>query len=431
VRLGRRGTAIALLAAGLGACASPTAPAVDGGGPGAAASAGPRFSPGGPDAEAHGAGDGYPIAVFYRQPFLVGAFSHEDQLWERRVVRKPAAARPLARAPREPALRYEYQGAVRTLDDYLARHPITGFLLAQGDTILVERYQYARHDRHRFASFSMAKTVTALLVGIAIAEGRIRSVDDPAGAYVPALAGTEYGRTSLRHLLQMSSGVRFVERYDGSDDAQRLHRDTVLQASRGGAEAVMPYTQRLRRPGTAFAYASAETQVLGVVLRAVTGRPVAEYLRETIWEPMGAEADAAWIVDRAGQEATYCCFGAVLRDYARLGLLLAHDGRLGDRQLVPAAWLRAATTVQPDDWHLKPYAASRSFGYGYQTWIFPGPRRMFALLGLFGQGMYVDPQSRLVLVHTAVRPPPAHVHPDEEVLALWQAVVASLGAEAR
>ena len=142
---------------------------------------------------------------------------------------------------------------------------------------------------------------------------------------------------------------------------------------------------------------------MALVLRSVVGRPVAEYLQEKIWEPMGAEADATWIIDGSGQEATYCCLNAVLRDYARLGLLLAHDGRLGDRQIIPEAWLHAATTIAPNDWHLKPYAAPRHFGYGYQTWIFPGERRMFALIGVHGQAIYVDPASRLVMVHTAVR----------------------------
>src|SRR5262249_44203680 len=154
------------------------------------------------------------------------------------------------------------------------------------------------------------------------------------------------------------------------------------QASAGAVEAVKPYNQRLRKGGTTFSYSSGETEVLGLVLRHAVGRPVADYLAEKIWQPMGAEADASWIIDRAGQEATYCCLNAVLRDYARLGALLAHDGRVGDRQIIPKAWLLDATTVRPDDWHLKPYAATRYFGYGYQTWIFPGERRMFALLGL-------------------------------------------------
>jgi CubicO group peptidase (beta-lactamase class C family) len=173
---------------------------------------------------------------------------------------------------------YEYQGQTFTLDDYLARNPATGLLIARGDTILIERYQYARHDRHRFTSWSMAKTVTAMLIGVAIAEGRIRSVDDPAAAYVPALDGTEYGRTSLRHLLQMSSGVRFVEEYTGKDDAARLAADTFRQVGPGGVEAVTQFNVRAAPAGTKFYYASAETQVLGLVLRSAVGRPVADYL---------------------------------------------------------------------------------------------------------------------------------------------------------
>jgi CubicO group peptidase (beta-lactamase class C family) len=404
-------TILAILAAALVGCAS--------------AGAGPRFAADGPEAEAYGARERYPIKAIYRVPFFVGGFSHLDQILEGRLIRRAATPSRLRRAPAEPALRYESLTETRTLDDYLARNPTTGLLIARGDTILVERYQYARNDRHRFTSFSMAKTVTAMLIGIAIGEGRIRSVDDLAAAYVPALDGTEYGRTSLRHLLEMSSGVRFLENYSGRDDAARLGTETFVQAGPGGAEAVKPYDERLRRSGTAFAYASVETQVLGLVLRSVVGRPVADYLREKIWEPMGAEADATWLIDASGQEATYCCLNAVLRDYARLGLLLAHDGRRGDRQIIPEAWLRAATTVPADSWHLKPYAATRYFGYGYQTWIFPGERRMFALLGLHGQTIFVDPSSRLVMVHTAVRKDPAASN--AEVIALWHGVVAALG----
>ncbi len=387
---------------------------------------GPRFAAGGPDADEYGVREGYPVKPIYHARFFVGAFSHYDQIFEGRTVRRAAVPSRLGRAATEPILRYEYQGKTLTLDDYLARDAATGLLIARGDTILVERYQYARNDRHRFTSFSMAKTVTAMLIGIAIAEGRIRSVDDQAEAYVPALADTEYGRTSIRYLLEMSSGVRFIERYSGRDDVSRLWENTVVQFGPGGADAVKPFNERLRRGGTTFAYSSAETQVLGLVLRGAVDRPVADYLQEKIWQPMGAEADATWLIDRSGQEATYCCLNAVLRDYARFGLLLAQDGRLGDRQIIPAEWVLAATTVPPDSWHLKPYAATPDFGYGYQTWIFPGPRRMFALRGLHGQVIAVDPSSRLVMVHTAV-----HAGPTDsiaETLALWQGVVDTLGA---
>ena len=287
-------------------------------------------------------------------------------------MRRATTPSPLARVASEPAVRYEYQGHTFTLDDYLTRHPATGLLVARGNTILIERYQYARHDRHRFASWSMAKTVTAMLVGIALAEGHIRSVDDPAAAYVPALAGTEYGRTSLRHLLlQMSSGVR-LSRNTGLDHVWRLATNTFQQGGAGGVDAVTPFNGRAAPSGTKFAYASVEAQVLGLVLRAVVGRPVADYLHEKIWEPMGAEADATWLIDRTGQEATYRCLNAVLRDYARLGLLLAHDGHWRGQQLIPRTWIEDATRVHPDQAHLQPGTARPFFGYGYQVWLFPG-----------------------------------------------------------
>ena len=388
----------------------------------------PRFAQDGPEAEEYGASDGFPTGdrtTFFRIPFLVGSHSQLDQVFESRLVRRADTPSRLARAASEPVIQYYYQGTAASLDQYLARNPATGLLVARGDTILIERYQYGRNDRHRFTSWSMAKTVTSMLVGIAIAEGRIRSVDDQAAAYVPGLADTEYGRTSLRHLLQMSSGVRFVENYSGRDDVARLAADTFLQTGPGGVEAVAPFNERAVPAGTKFSYASVETQVLGLVLRNAVGRPVAEYLSEKIWRPMGAEADATWLVDRAGQESTYCCINAVLRDYARLGLLLAHDGNWRGRQIIPATWIEEATRVRPEQGHLKPGVATPYLGYGYQVWIAPGERRIFALLGVRGQTILVAPASRLVLVHTAVRKQAAGGSATE-LRALWQAVTDTL-----
>jgi CubicO group peptidase (beta-lactamase class C family) len=416
------------LAAVFAGCASPAATGsrdatASVSSPAEQSAAGPRFAQGGPDAEDYGASQGYAIgdrATFNRIPFLVGSHSQLDQIFEGRLIRRATTPSPLARAASEPAVRYEYQGHTFTLDDYLARNPATGLLVARADTILIERYQYARNDRHRFASWSMAKTVTAMLIGIAIAEGRIRSVDDAAAIYVPALADTEYGRTSLRHLLQMSSGVRFIEEYTGKDDISRLAADTFRQVGSGGVEAVTPFNIRIAPSGTRFYYASVETQVLGLVLRNAMGRPVADYLREKIWEPMGAEADATWLIDRSGQEAAYCCINAVLRDYARLGLLLAHDGNWRGRQIIPAAWIKEATIVRPGQ--PQPSAG----GYGYQVWILAGERRMFVLRGVRGQAIYVDPASRLVMVHTAVRKQ-ARDPGVRETNALWRSLVQQLG----
>jgi CubicO group peptidase (beta-lactamase class C family) len=275
----------------------------------------------------------------------------------------------------------------------------------------------------------MAKTVTAMLIGIAIGEGRIRSVDELAAAYVPALAGTEYGRTSLRHLLQMSSGVRFHEDYRPgfvSQDALQFILDTYMGLGPGGVRAVKSFNERERPAGTKFSYSSVETYVLGLVLTRAIGRPVAQYLEEKIWQPIGAEADATWLVDNSGQEVTCIGLNAVLRDWARLGLLLAHDGNWRGRQVIPAAWVLDATTVHLDQPHLWPGTATETEGYGYQTWIIPSERRMFMLWGAQGQRIYIDPESKLVMANTAVQEvfdPPAL----RDMNALWSGLVRQLG----
>ena len=432
MRRARPGLGALVLLGCVAACTSPAPTPPDTGA--AAAEPRPRFAAGGPAAEEFGAGLGYPLgdrATFFRIGSLVGSHSHLDEIFPFRLVHRAPAPSQLVRVA-EPRITWEFQGLELTLDDYLARTPTTGLLIARGDTILVEGYQYGRTDRDRFTSWSMAKTVTSMLVGVAIAEGHIRSVDDLAAAYVSELAGTEYGKTSLRHLLQMSSGVRFTEQYSGNDDVTRLSRDTFLQRGAGGPSAVTQFNERATTAGTKFSYASVETQVLGLVLRAATGRPPAEYLESRIWQPIGAEADATWLVDQSGQEATFCCLNAILRDYARLGLLLAHDGNWRGRQLIPAAWVREATTTRPDQPHLWPGTATPFFGYGYQTWIvpswiLPGDRRMFLFWGVRGQRIYVDPQSKLVMVNTAVHKQSVDVSALREMDALWTALVRQLG----
>jgi CubicO group peptidase (beta-lactamase class C family) len=195
----------------------------------------------------------------------------------------------------------------------------------------------------------------------------------------------------------------------------------------GGPSAVLPFNERAVPAGTRFSYSSAETQVLGLVLRAATGHPLAEYLESRIWQPIGAEADATWLVDNAGQETAYCGLNAVLRDYARLGLLLAYDGQWHGRQVIPEAWILEATTVRADQPHLQPGTATPGFGYGYQTWILPGERRMFSLWGVRGQRIFVAPRSKLVMVKTAVHKQPNDPRPTLEGEAMWLALVRQFG----
>lgn len=390
----------------------------------------PVFSATGPDAESFGAAAGYPLgnsAKASNQPeHLVATYSRFDQLVPTHQVARAALPWTFKRLP-EPVIGYKFNNEPFTLADYLNHNPTTGLLIARDDTILAEHYQYARTDHDRFLSQSMAKTITSMLIGIALADNKIKSIDDTAQVYVPGLADTEYGHTSLRDLLHMSSGVAFSEDYSGSDDISKLSRDLFGPSRSDPVASVAKFNSRAVPTGTQFHYSSAETEILGLVLHAATGVAVADYLRDRIWQPIGAEADASWAVDGTGQEVTFCCFNAVLRDYARLGRLLAHDGEWDGRQLIPRQWLLDATTPPPDRPYLAPRSATPFFGYGYQTWLLPGPRRMFALMGVRGQMIIVDPASKLVLVHTAVRKEPAAPRGNAETIALWYAVVERFG----
>jgi CubicO group peptidase (beta-lactamase class C family) len=233
---------------------------------------------------------------------------------------------------------------------------------------------------------------------MALAEGKIASLDDAVSKYAPKLAGSPYGETSIRNVLRMSSGVRFSEVYDGKDDLARFSK---LRGSRGSIEALRAFDVREAEQGTRFHYASSETVILAVLLRAVTGTTLSEYLAGRLWQPMGAEADATWIRSSDGTEIASGSFNAILRDYGRLGVLLANDGAVGTQQVVPKDYLLEAT-----DWHRQPDAfaprrATSYFGYGYQFWLFPGAKRRFALLGVYGQSIFVDPELKLVMVVTA------------------------------
>ncbi len=391
----------------------------------ALAAADPVFSDSGPDAAAYGAPD-YPVGgrtALTPQVNLVGNYSHFDQVYKAHRVAKADTPSPLRRAPDELALTYTFQGASHTLADYLEHHPATGLLIARGDEILFEHYRYARTDHDRLVGQSMTKTITGMLLGIAVADGKIRSIDTPVVDYLPELAGSEYGNTPLRALLHMASGVAFSEDYDGNDDVTRLGRALFAPDSPGPVKAVALFNTREAPPDTHFHYASVETEILGLVLANATQSAPADYARLRLWQPIGAEADASWVVDATDHEAGFFGFSATLRDWARLGLVLAHDGAWNGRQIIPRQWLIEATTVAPSEDFRAPRNATPYFGYGYQVWLFPGARRQFALLGIHGQAIFVDPAAQLVLTHTAVRVKPNRDPAVAELVTLWHALV--------
>jgi CubicO group peptidase (beta-lactamase class C family) len=413
------------------ALAGLAASVVGGATPGMAGDAetGPVFSPTGPEAERYGAAEGFPIAVplSVNQPgdppdkYKIGAYSHYDEIHPTRRIARAAAPWTFKRAPLD--FRYSYRGSPASLSDYLSRNPVTGLLVAKDDTILFEHYQYGRTDRDRLNAGSMTKSITGMLMGIAISEGAIKSVDDTPETYVPDFKGSEYGRTPIRDLLHMSSGVAFGENADDNRDLNRLWIDMViggLLSKKGTVGSIVQFNTRIAPPGTRYFYASIEPDVLGVVLHHALGKSLSDYFQEKVWEPIGAEADARWLIDAEGNELAHGFFNAVLRDYARLGRLLAHDGAWNGRQIIPKEWMIEATTLRASDGYLAPGHATARFGYGYLLWLLPGARRQFALLGFPGQRICVDPVSKLVLVQTGVGP-------TDELWPLWAALSEQLG----
>jgi CubicO group peptidase (beta-lactamase class C family) len=383
-----------------------------------------------PDEESLGKWQGYPVCEVragneLSPRCLVGLYSNYDKVVpSNRVARaaKPLALKP---APLEVPITYRHRDhPPADINNFLARNRNTGLLIIREDTVLYERYQYERKPEHRFTSMSMAKTVVAMLVGIALAEKKIHSIDEPAKKYVPKLEGHPYGETLLRDLLTMSSGMLFSEEYDGKGDLAELLRKTIGKLGPGGVDSIYQIRKRDIAPATRFRYSSADTQVLALALRAAVGMPLAEYLSQKIWQPMGAEAEATWLIDGGGYETGFMGINATLRDWGRLGMLLAHDGALNGRQIIPAEWVRAMTTAEAR--HLLVGVATRNNGYGYQTWLIDPSKRYFAMLGVRGQAVFVDPETKTVVVHTAVHASPRDLDARSEQFSLFYGVLNSL-----
>lgn len=402
-----------------------------------AEAAGPVFNASGPEAALFGAAEHYPAGdrtTASLTQYLVGSYSRYDTIYPSHRVARAKETWAFRRAAVEPEIRYDFGGQTLTLDHYLAHFPVTGLLVLQGDTILLERYQYGRTDADRFMSASMAKSVMALLAGVALGDGSIHSLEDVASRYVPELQGTPYGESKLRDLLHMSSGVEFEATINGvrSDaNTQRIFA-SMFDSAANPIALLASCTKRAFPPGTHFDYSPGDNQTAALMLQRATGKTLSAYLAEKIWQPIGAEADATWMADPTGLEFSSTGFNAVLRDYARLGRLLAYDGAWNGRQIVPKAYVLDATTHHAGDPQLAPGTVMPYYGYGYQIWLFPGSRRMFVFRGANSQYVFVDPRSKLVLVQTAVRSEgDASVNGKSETLALWLALVKQFGAEPR
>jgi CubicO group peptidase (beta-lactamase class C family) len=390
-----------------------------------------------PDEALLGKAQGYPVAPSfaqaYQEAYRVGSFSAMDRISPHCVIAPSAQPQPLPRAPVEPALRYFFDGAAHSLDDYMQRQRATAVLVLKDGAIVAERSSYGRRPEDRMLSNSMAKTLLALAIGKALEAGHIRALEDRADTYATELAGTLYGETRIIDLLRMASGARYVEDYSGHDDHARFSKRVRSAGLRSAAQTI---TERAAPAGTVFNYASAESQILGQVLRAATGQSICRFFSEQLWQPLGAESPATWLTNPVDQtEIVSGNFNATVHDYARLGLLLANDGQREGQAIVSRDYLLRMTDPAQQPPAFRPgqlqINGSRYFGYGLQTWLLPSAHRQFALLGIYGQAILVDPELRLVMVHLAVGKDAASDQSghrmDLERDALWRGLVAHYG----
>jgi CubicO group peptidase (beta-lactamase class C family) len=328
-------------------------------------------------------------------------FRSMDTAYPYHVIKRGGPVAELPRAPRKLDVTYTFAGKQHSLDDLLARSRTQGFLVIKDGKIVDERYFNGASDKSKFTSWSVAKSFTSTLVGLALADGKIKSLDEPVTNYLPELKGSGYDGVPIEDLLEMSSGVKFNEEYGkGASDVMIMWRKTMDEES----ETLAGYAKSLGRaepPGTKFVYRSIDTVVLGMLVKRVTGESLADMLSQRIWQPLGMEGDATWLTDHPGSgamEAAYCCINARLRDYGRFGLLFLNHGKAGGMQVVPASWVAQATTPQSPavQWgHLFPDDPG---GYGYQWWLIePGPQHPYSAEGVFFQFVYVMPKNNVVI----------------------------------
>ncbi len=327
-------------------------------------------------------------------------FRAMDEVFPYREVAAGGPVWAFDEAPEALPETYTHGGEVRRIDRFLDETATTGLIVIRDGAITHEDYRLGADETSRFTSWSVAKSVLSALIGIAVADGDIESIDDPLDRYVPALQGSGYAGVTVEQALTMSSGVLFDEDYnDPMSDVNQLF---MTLATGLPMEEALADLERERAPGTYNNYISSDSIALGLVLEAATGVPLETYLETRLWGPMGAEAGAFWNTGREGLVLPFCCLNATLRDYARFGRLFLEGGARDGVQIVPRDWVAASTV--PTAPHLEPGdnpASFWTFGYGYHWWIPEDPQDEFLAIGIWGQYIYVDRARDVVIVKTS------------------------------
>lgn len=325
----------------------------------------------------------------------VKGFRNIDQIWNTRRIEAGDTPYLLTKYehPDLPEVQFEYKDSIYGLEAYLAHNQILGLLVIKNDTIVLEHYAEGNTPESKWISFSVAKSVVSLLVGVAVKEGHIRSLNDPISDYLPELAGSEYEKVSILQAMQMTSGIKWNEGYNDPDSDIRKY---ILIPEPSGMLSYLKKLPRIAPPGERFNYNTAETRLVGLVLRAAIGENLSPYLSKKIWKPFGMESPANWwLLGRNGPESGGCCISATLRDYGRIGLftISEYEDFSSNQTILPKGWMKKTTNGSP--------AADY---YGALWWLDNNidSEKTYAAYGVFGQMIWVDPTENLVVVtHSA------------------------------
>ena len=318
-----------------------------------------------------------------------------ELMFDTRAVRSAGRPSRLQQSTVPLDFQYEVAGVKQPASTFAERTFTDALLIMKDGRIVHEQYLNRTTERTRFMSYSMAKSLNSIMTGIAIAEGRISSVNDPVLKYMPELAGTAYDGLSLKHLLWMRTGARWSDNFFAPGPSRDAHVAAFVEGRERYVSAASNIRERAGPPGVAFNYNSVEAALVGEIVSRATGRRLSDYLSENLWRPAGMQADAFYVLDGpgdAGREFTAGGFNATLRDYGRIGQLMLDRGRANGRQLVPASWVDESTTPGPGR-----ASVEDGTGYAYLWWTIDGTRA-FTMLGGEGQFVYVDPEHRTVIV---------------------------------
>lgn len=355
---------------------------------------------------------------------IVHNFQHMDEVFGSRRIEAGGDLLEFASGSYEFPASFTHRGKTFDTQAFLDGLDTTGLLILQDDTLLYERYDHGHTPAGKHIAWSVSKSFVSALLGIAVGDGLIPDLMAPVSDYLPELAGSGYDGVPIKHVLQMSSGVRFNEDY--GDPFSDINKMGPAMAT----GSLLDFAASLgneQPSGTKNHYVSVDTQVLGEILVRVTGQDLASYASEKLWKPLGMEFDAYFLVDGTGREWAFGGLNASLRDFARFGWLYANGGARDGRQIVPREWVEASVT--PDAPHLMPgKEPSARMGYGYQWWIPGGADDEFAALGVYGQNIWVDPDAQLVIVKNSVDLDfqKDDFENDEIAFSLWRAIGADL-----